>query len=81
MFWIDIYERVKLWAAEADEAGGSRWLVYDGDPTDPGAWESLLREVGCVEHFNVHIPHADKLRHLWTQWLAERKRRRDERGW
>jgi hypothetical protein len=80
-FLVDVYERVRLWASEADEPDGNRWLVYDGTADNPTSWEALLREVGHVERFGVLINHGDALRRMWTEWLAERKRRRDERGW
>ena len=83
-FWIDVSQaRVKLWTASADDADGirSRYLVHDGDASDPKAWESLLKTIGRVEKFGVFINHADRLRLMWTQWLAEQQRRRDDRGW
>jgi hypothetical protein len=81
-FLIDTGTRVRLWAASADEPDGDdRYLVYDGDASDPKTWEGLLKTIGRVEKFGVFINHADRLRLMWTQWLAEQERRRDERGW
>ena len=84
VFFIDTHTlRVKLWTASADDADGLRnkYLVFDGDSSDPKAWEGLLKEIGRVEKFGVFVNHADRLRLMWTQWLAERQRRDDERGW
>jgi hypothetical protein len=58
-----------------------RYLVHDGDASDPKAWDGLLQAIGRVERFNVHIPHADKLRHMWSEWLVVQERLRRERGW
>jgi hypothetical protein len=82
-FWIDVHANVKLWTSSADdaEARSSRYLVYDGASDNPGSWEGLLREVGCIEKFYVIGAHADALRRMWSEWLVEQKRRRDERGW
>ena len=82
-FFIDVSrERVKLWTSSADDPEArSRYLVYDGDASDPKAWESLLKTIGRVEKFGVLINHADRLRLMWSEWLVEQKRRRDERGW
>ena len=83
-FWIDTHERVKLWAAEADDAGassGKRWLVFEGEAANSTAWEGLLKAIGRVEHFYVVGAHADKLRLMWTQWLAAQEHLRKERGW
>jgi hypothetical protein len=82
-FRIDTYERLKLWASDADEAGSgsSRWLVFEGDAANPTAWEGLLKAIGRVEHLYVVGAQADRLRHMWTQWLAEQERLRKERGW
>jgi hypothetical protein len=81
-FRIDTRDRLKLWASEADEAGSGsrRWLVFEGDAANPTAWEGLLKAIGRVEHFYVVSEHADKLRHMWTTWLAEQERLRKERG-
>ena len=84
VFWIDVSQtRVKLWTASADDADGvrNRYLVHDGDASDPKAWEGLLASIGRVEKFGVFIQHADRLRLMWTEWVVEQKRRRDERGW
>ena len=83
VFWIDTHARVKLWTASADDADGvrNRYLVHDGDASDPKAWDGLLQAIGRVEKFGVFINHADRLRVGWTQWLAEQQRRSDERGW
>jgi hypothetical protein len=83
VFWVDTHARAKLWTALADDADGARnrYLVYDGDASDPKAWDGLLQEIGRVEKFGILIPHADKLRHLWSEWVLEQKRREDERGW
>ena len=81
-FLIDTGPRVRLWASSPDEPeSDDRYLVFDGDASDPKAWDGLLKEIGRVEHFHVFIPHADKLRQMWTQFLAERQRRDDERGY
>jgi hypothetical protein len=83
-FWIDVSaQRLKLWALQADQAGdasGSRWLVFEGNATNPTSWQSLLQAVGRVEGFYVVGAHADRLRQMHTQWLAARRRRDDERG-
>jgi hypothetical protein len=81
-FLIDTGAKVRLWAASADEPdeSRSRYLTYDGDASDPKSWENLLKSIGRVEGFAVFVPHADKLRHTWTEWLAAQQRRRDERG-
>ena len=74
-------ERMQLWAYPADKADThDQYLIYDGAAGDPAAWEGLLKEIGRVEKFGVFINHADRLRLMWTQWLAEQKRRGDERG-
>ena len=82
-FWIDVSpERVKLWTASADDAEvRSRYLVHDGASDNPAAWESFLQAIGRVEKFGVIVNHADRLRQMWSEWLVEQKRRRDERGW
>ena len=83
-FFIDVSTtHVKLFTASADDADAirTRYLVYDGAADDPAAWESLLVQIGRCEKFHVFVPHADKLRMMWTQFLAERQRRSDERGW
>ena len=82
-FWLDVSpERVKLWTSSADDAEArSRYLVHDGDASDPKSWDGLLQTIGRVEKFGVIVNHADRLRQMWTQCLAERKRRDDERGW
>ena len=82
-FLIDTGPRVRLWAASADEPenGNDRYLVHEGDASDPKAWDGLLKEIGRVEKFGVFINHADRLRQMWSEWLVEQKRRRDERGW
>jgi hypothetical protein len=82
-FWIDASPtRVRLWTSSGDEVDAhSRYLVFEGDCANPTAWEGVIKAIGRVEHFAVCIPLADKLRHLWTQLLAERQRRDDERGW
>lgn len=82
-FLIDTGTRVRLWAASADEPDESRdrYLTCDGDASDPKSWESLLVQIGRCEKFYVAVPHADKLRHMWTQWTLMQQRRRDERGW
>ena len=82
VFWVDTHARVKLWTASDDaDAVRNRYLVHDGDASDPKAWESLLQAIGRVEKFGVLINHADKLRLMWSEWVLEQKRRRDERGW
>jgi len=81
-FLIDTGPRVRLWASMADEPDSDdRYLVADGDASNPVAWQVLLYEIGAVEHFNIYIPHADKLRRMWSEWLVEQERRRKERGW
>ena len=83
VFFVDVSStRVKLWTASADDADGvrTRYLVYDGASDNPESWESLLVEIGHCEKFGVYVPLADKLRVAWTQFLAERQRRSDERG-
>jgi hypothetical protein len=82
-FWIDVSPaRVKLWTSSADDPDGrSRYLVYDGDASNPKAWESLLKTIGRVEKFGVLINHADRLRQMWSEWRIEQQRRDDERGW
>ena len=69
-FWIDTRTRsaVKLWTASADDADGlrNRYLVHDGDASDPKAWEGLLnddrqsREVrGLYQPRRSTAPHVD----------------------
>ena len=72
--------RVQLWTYSADDTS-SQYLVHDGDVGDAKVWEGLLKEIGRVEKFGVLIPHADKLRQMWSSWLVEQQRRRDDRGW
>jgi hypothetical protein len=83
VFWVDTHTRVKLWTASADDADGARnrYLVHEGDASDPKAWEGLLKAIGRVEKFGVLINHADRLRLMWSEWLVEQERRRKERGW
>ena len=75
-------QRVKLWAGEADEAGSDarRWLVFDGEASNPTAWEGLLKQIGRFEHFYVVGEHSDKLRRTWSEWILAQQRLRDERG-
>jgi hypothetical protein len=74
--------RLQLWAYPADDVDGrGQYLVHDGDASDPKVWEGLLVSIGRVEKFGVYINHADRLRLMWSEWLVEQKRRRDERGW
>lgn len=77
-------QRVRLFASVADEPDNDndnvRRCVFDGDAANPASWENLLIEIGHVEEFGVIGAHADRLRLMWTQWLAERNRRADERG-
>jgi hypothetical protein len=82
-FWVDTSPtRVRLWAGSIDGVDASnRYLVHDRDASDPKSWEDLLIEIGRVEKFGVHINLADTLRHEWSLWLVEQKRRDDERGW
>ena len=79
-FRIDVFQRLKLFAAEADGADAHRWLVFDADASNPSSWQGLLKAIGNVEHFYVVGAHADRLRLMWSQWLLERQRRDDERG-
>lgn len=82
-FWIDVSPtRVKLWTALADDADGAnnRYMVHDGDSFNAESWQALLVEIGRVEGFGVAINHADRLRQIFTQWLIEKKRGDDERG-
>jgi hypothetical protein len=82
-FWIDVSQtRVKLWTASADDADGvrNRYLVHDGDSSDPKAWDGLLVSIGRVEKFGVFINHADRLRLMWSEWVLAQRRLRDERG-
>ena len=66
--------------ADEPDGDGGRWLVYDGDAFNAEAWEGLLKEIGRVEGFGVAMNHADTLRRMWTEWLVEKKRGDDERG-
>jgi hypothetical protein len=83
VFWVDVSPtRVKLWASLADdpEVLRNRYLVHDGEADNPAVWESLLKTIGRVEQFGVFMNHADTLRRMWSEWLIEKQRRDDERG-
>ena len=83
VFFIDVSPtRVQLWAAKADDSDAihHRYLVWNRAVDDPKSWEGLLVEIGRVEQFGVCVNLADTLRLMWSQWLIEKKRRDDERG-